>query len=489
MTLYKKKNIINISAILRLLGILLLIEAAFMCLPLIVSFAYDEAATAESFIYTILITAGCGTMAVVFPTKNNDMGKREGFLLTGLSWAVFSLFGMLPFMLMPDGLNASDAYFESMSGFTTTGASTFRSVENLPRGILLWRAITHFVGGMGIILFTLAVIPMLNKQSGLQLFNAEVTGITHEKIRPRISHTAKSLWSVYIILNIILIALLWIGPMDWFDAVCHAFSAVATGGFSTHDSSIAFYDSNYVKIVLTCFMFLAGISFSLIYKLSRGHFRDFLKNDATKWYLGIIAIGIIGIGIIEYFFNDYELSKLIVDIPFQIISGMTSTGFTSTDINTWNHGAVLLLIALMVIGACAGSTTGGIKVDRIVLIGKSLKNELYKILYPNTISPVRVNGKVLTSELIVKTGAYLLIFSLSTLFGSLALTLTGIEIFDAMFASVSCVSNNGLGYGFTGLNFADINESGKWVMSFLMLIGRLEFFTIVILFTKAFWHK
>ncbi len=485
----RNKNTINIAAIVRLLGILMLIEAAFMAIPLATSIAYGELDTIKSFAYSIAITLGCGILAVVVPSHNNDMGKREGFLLTGLSWTVFSLFGMIPFILIENGLGVADAYFESMSGFTTTGASAFPSVENLPKGILLWRAISHFIGGMGIILFTLAVIPMLNKQSGLQLFNAEVTGITHEKIRPRISHTAKSLWLVYIAINAMLILLLWMGPMDLFDAVCHSFSAIATGGFSNHDNSIMFYNSDYVKIVLTIFMFLAGVSFGLIYKLSRGHFSEFLKNDATKWYLYIVLGSSLCIGLIEYFCNEGSLPRLVIDIPFQVVSGMTSTGYSATDINMWSQGSILLLMLLMTAGGCAGSTAGGVKVDRIVLIGKNLKNELYKILYPNTISPVRVNGKILSNDFTAKVSAFMLILLALFAGGTLSLTLCGINIFDAMFASLSCICNNGLGYGFTGSSFAHINDFGKWTMSFLMLAGRLEFFTVVILFTRAFWYK
>lgn len=487
--LFEKRNTINTSAIIRLLGILLFIEAAFMCPPLAVSFFYNEPDATWSFAYSIAITAGCGILAVVFPSRNNDMGKREGFLLTGLTWIVFSLFGMLPFVLLPNGLDITNAFFESMSGFTTTGATIYRSVESLPHGILLWRSITHLIGGLGIILFTLAVIPMLNKQSGLQLFNAEVTGITHEKLRPRISHTAKSLWVVYLTLNLILAVLLWLGPMDLFDAICHAFSTIATGGFSTRDASINAYGSDYVKIVLSVFMFISGISFSLIYKLSRGHFREFMKNSTIRWYLGIVSASIIIIGTVEYFNNDVSFTRLLVDIPCQITSAITTTGFNATDINFWQHASIVVLIALMTIGACAGSTTGGIKIDRLVLLGKNMKNELYKILYPNTITQIRINGKILHPEQTSKAGAFLLIFVLSIFAGTLSLALSGMDIFDSIFATVSCLGNNGLCYELKGSSYADIGEIGKWVMSALMLIGRLEFFTIVILFTKAFWYK
>lgn len=489
MMLFAKNNTVNFAVVAKLLGMLLLIEAAFMLPAAATSFAYHEIVSMWSFVYSIAITAGVGATGFLFPIKNRDMGKREGFLLTGLTWLVFSFFGMLPFMFEPCGLPMADAFFETMSGITTTGASILPTVENQSHGILLWRATTHFIGGMGIILFTLAVIPMLNKQSGLQLFNAEVTGLTHEKIRPRVSNTAKTLWAIYMSLNVLLILLLWAGPMDLFDAVCQGVSTIGTGGFSTRDGSIADFNSTYIKVVMTVFMFIAGISFSLIYRVSKGDFKSLMRNDPTRWYIGITVGATIAIGAIEYVQSDEPLSQLLVDIPFQTISAITSSGFNATDMNMWHHGSIMIVIALMMVGACAGSTTGGIKIDRLVLIAKNLKNEMYRILFPNAIKPVRVNGKVLSTDMTAKVCAFLLLFALCLFAGSLMLSLSGINLFDSIFASMSCLSNNGLGYGFTGESFADINAFGKWVLSFLMLVGRLEFSAVMILFTKAFWSK
>ena len=479
----------NVKLIARYIGIALLFNALFMFISLGVSALNGFDSSFSPLLLSALITAMVGCFPLIFVRGQDDVNLREGFAITIFSWILSCIFGMLPYVMWGGEFTLPNAWYESVSGYTTTGGTILRDVEALPKGLLFWRSSTHFIGGMGIILFTLAVIPMLNKQSGLQLFNAEVTGLTHEKIRPRISNTAKTLWTIYIALNIILIILLWAGPMNLFEAICHGMSTIATGGFSTRDSSIAGFNSNYIKIVMTIFMFIAGISFSLIYRVSKGDFKSLIKNDVARWYFFIAIGAAAAITAIEYVQSDEPLSQLVVDIPFQTISDITSSGFNATDINLWHHGSIMIVIALMMIGACAGSTTGGIKIDRLVLIVKNLKNEMYRILFPNAINPVRVTGKVLSNDMTAKVCAFLLLFALSLFVGSLALSLSDINLFDAIFTSMSCLSNNGLGYGFTGQNFADINPFGKWVLSFLMLVGRLEFSAVMILLTKAFWSK
>lgn len=489
--LFGQRENINFRIVFRLLGLLLLIEAAFMLIPLATGFIYGEYASVTSFLYSLAITAGAGIfMAFLIPKRNNDMGKREGFMLTVLTWLIFSIFGMLPFLFEDTGMSLAGCFFETMSGFTTTGASVFINLDNASHAILIWRAMTHFLGGLGIILFTLAVIPMLNKQSGIQLFNAEVTGITHDKLRPRISHTAKSIWAVYIVLSFLLIALLWIGPMDLFDAICHSFSAISTGGFATKSASIAAYDSDYAKIVLTVFMFLSGVNFALLYKVVIGNWNALFKNDALRWYAAICAFTCLLVIATQLYDNSFsDISDLLIDTPFQIISAITSTGFVGTDMLQWHMSAIVPLTLIMIIGSCSGSTAGGIKVDRVILLYKNLKNEIYKILHPNTITPIRVNGKVMSNDLITKTGAFLLIFFLLVLIGTGFLIWIGIPVFDSLFAAISCISNNGLGFGVTYDSFATVPDSGKWMLSGLMLVGRLEIFTVIILFTRAFWNK
>ena len=489
--IFPHKGNINFNVIFRILGLLLQIEAGFMLIPLAVCYIYSEYAESVSFLISIAITAGCGLLLMLLTkSRDNDMGKREGILLTALTWVLFSLFGMLPFIFGSADLDVASAYFETMSGFTTTGVSAIASVEDVAHGTLMWRAITHFVGGMGIILFTLAVIPMLNKKSGIQLFNAEVTGITHDKVRPRISHTAKSLWAIYFLLNSVLIVLLWIGPMNLFDSVCHAFSVIATGGFSTKNNSIEAYNSDYVKIVLSVFMFLSGANFGLLYYVVIGKPKSLFKNDTFRWYTYIVIGAVVIIAVRLWLTGRYpDVESLIVDTVFQVVTTITTTGFVGSDYLQWQGLAIMVILAIMIVGSCAGSTAGGFKIDRLVVFVRNFKNELYKIIHPNTVKAVRVNGKVLQPELVSKTNTFLLVYALLIFVGTAILTETGASFFDSLFMAISTLSNIGLGYGVSGSSFAGISDVGKWTMSVLMLLGRLELFTVLIIFTKHFWNK
>lgn len=420
------------------------------------------------------------------------MGKREGFLLTALVWVMFSIFGMIPFLLCENGVDVSSAFFESMSGFTTTGCTVLESVEHYSKSINMWRSLMQWLGGMGIILFTLAVIPMLNHSGGMQMFNAEVTGITHDKIRPRVSQTAKSLWGLYFLLTAMLIILLWVGPMSLYDAICHAFSTISTGGFSTKDSSLAFYNSDYTTIIVTIFMFLGGTSFALIYKALQGKPMSLIKNDVFRAYVALIA----------FFFVCFVLSIIhrgqvndwrdVTIYPlFQIISTITSTGLSVCNFENWGPFILALMFVLMFTGSCAGSTSGGAKIDRMLFLVKNSRNELYRCIHPNTITSVRINHKVVSPDIVSKVIAFLCIYVIVIMVGGIILTATGLPLIDSFFSAFSCVSNTGFGAGVTGYggSFDIIPASGKWVLSMLMLIGRLELFTVLILFTRGFWTK
>lgn len=488
----KKRSLINLPMQLRVSGWLMMIESLFMLIPMGTCLYFRE----SDWLPFALTAAGTGATGFVLSRhirpSHYSMSKRDGFLLTAMVWVVFSIFGMLPFMFCKMPISLSDAFFEAMSGFTTTGASVLLDVTHMSHGIHIWRATMQWLGGMGIILFTLAVIPMLNSSGGMLMFNAEVTGITHDKLRPRISQTAKALWMLYFAFTIMLVALLWSGPMNFFDSVCHAFGAISTGGYSTRNEGIAAFNSIYVKVVLTIFMFVGGVNFSLIYRSLRGEFGALRRNDVFRTYVGLIAVMYIlfVIGITTQ--GTYEgWEDLTIDPLFQIVSTMTSTGFTPSNFEQWGPLVLALVFMLMLFGACAGSTSGGAKIDRLLFLVKNCRNELYRCIYPHAIMSVRVNGKVVSNDIVGKVIAFLCIYMLLISIGGTAMAAMGVPIIDAFFSAFSCMSNTGLGAGITGYggSYEMLPDAAKWLLSFLMLTGRLEIFTVLLLFAPSFWRK
>ena len=487
-----EKPLINIAHLLRIIGLLMIFEAFFLIIPTLTCVYYGEKDWIP-FGGTTILTAVIGILMLSrIRPRTGHMSKRDGFLLTALVWIVFSIFGMLPFLTCSTPLSISDAFFESMSGFTTTGASVLDNVSGMSHGILLWRAMMQWIGGMGIILFTLAVVPMLNHSGGMQMFNAEVTGITHDKIRPRISQTAKSLWTVYLTLTVILVLLLWAGPMDFFDSICHAFGAISTGGFSTESFGIVAYHSDYVKIVLTIFMFIGGVNFALIYKTVSGNTRAIRHNDVLRAYVMTIAIFYVLFAITIISRGQCNSWQDITINPiFQIVSTITSTGYSSVNYEAWGPFVLALMFVLMFTGACAGSTSGGAKIDRLLYLIKNCRNEIYRCIHPNAILSVRINGKVINPDIVSKVIAFLCIYMLLIVAGGLTLSAFDVPLIDSFFSAFSCISNTGLGAGVTGYgsSYEILPDAAKWVLSLMMLIGRLEIFTVLLLFTRVFWRK
>jgi len=484
---------INFRMLLRVMGLLVVLEAAFMGVPLAAAIYYgdgDVSAFAVSMIVTAL--AGAVMMFGVRP-RRRDMGKREGFLLTALVWVFFSAFGMIPFLICRTPLPLSEAFFEAMSGFTTTGASVMQGIDGLSHAVHMWRSLMQWIGGMGIILFTLAVVPMLNSAGGMQMFNAEVTGITHEKLRPRVSSTAKRLWLVYALLTMALMTLYWLGPMDAFDSICHAFSTMSTGGFSTRQESIGAWDSLYVKVVSTVFMFIGGVNFALIFKASSGNFAAMWQNQTFRTYVKVILAMFVMIDLALAFNHRVPdtIEAYTIDPLFQIVSTMSSTGYTVSNFESWGVFILALEFLMMFFGACAGSTSGGAKIDRALFLWKNSRNELYRCIYPNRILSVNINGATMSPELINKVLAFLCLYVMVIVAGGAFLTLTGVPLIDSFFSAFSCVSNTGLGAGITGYggSYELIPAAGKWVLSLLMLTGRLEIFTVLVLFAPGFWRK
>ena len=483
---------INLPIVLRVLGWLLMIEGVYMLLPLCVSACYGEETVLRAFLYSALITGGTGAvMAFCIHPKNLSMGSREGLLLTAIIWAFFSAFGMLPFLFSGVCHSVANAYFETMSGFTTTGATILDDLSAVPHGLLFWRSATQWLGGMGIILFTLAVVPMLNSTGGIALFNAEVTGITHDRMRPRVSQTAKDLWFLYIGMTVVL-TLLLVKPMGFFDAICHALATISTGGFSTKADGLHYWHSYYIDSVVMLFMFLGGVNFTLLFGVTRGRLKPLRHNDTFKWYFMIVVVASVVIILrmtYENFCDDW--SDRIVYAIFDTISAITSTGFSTIDYEASGEFISLILMLCMLVGGMAGSTAGGAKVDRLIVMLKNTKNSFYKVLHPNAVMAVRIDGRSLNRTVVAKVVAFFSVYMIALVVGAVVMTAYDVPMFDSLFTSMSALSNVGFGYGVTGIDgsFLELPDAVKWVLSFEMMVGRLELFTVLVAFTPAFWLK
>lgn len=485
-------RVINFPKQLNVLGQLLLFEALFLIIPLIICICNREKDWLP-FLCTIGVTALCGILLKYLVKPGNDnLGRKDGCMITCMVWIIFSLFGMLPFIFGSSHLNISEGFFETMSGFTTTGATVIRDIEKCSKGLVLWRAMTQWIGGLGIVLFTLAIIPSLNNSKGIFMFHAEVSGITHDKIGARIANTAKVLWVLYGAITIVLILLLWIGPMSFFESICHAMSAISTGGYSTRNESIAAFDSFYIKLVLSVFMFIGGVNFGLIFAAFRGHFRQLWKNDVLRAFIWLILINYILTIISIFHSGNYQgWQSFTIDPVFHIVSAMTSTGFGAGNFEAWGALSIVITIIMMYFGACAGSTTGGAKLDRLVYLLKNFKVEVKRSVSPRSMKAIRVNNQIISPENTNEIIAFLMIYTGLILLGGILLAGMDFPIVDAFFSSISCVSNNGLGSGITGVtgSYDFLPDFGKWVMSFLMLAGRLEIFALIMLLTPSFWRK
>lgn len=476
----------------KVLGQLLLVETAFMSLPLAVCLfngEHDWLAFAATIAVTLVVGA---TTTFGIKPRSALLHRHDGLLLASLAWVMFSLFGMLPFMLCDTPLTASEAFFEAMSGFTTTGATVIRDVEVCSHGILVWRALTQWIGGLGIILFTLTFIPSLNNSGSLMMFHAEATGITHDKLGARIARTAKVLWALYTLLTILLITLLWLGPMTLFDSICHGFSAISTGGFSTRNQSIADFDSAYIKGVLTLFMLVGGVSFTLIITSVRNSWRSLWRDEVFRTYLTIIAVFYI-LMVVAVLRGGHATGwqSVTIDPIFHIVSALTSTGYSAGNWEGWGVMVLTLTMFMMYVGACAGSTTGGAKIDRLVFLLKNMRLVVRRYVRPRLLQSVSVAGNYISHEMAGEIIAFIFVYTLLIAMGGVMLVAQGFPIVDAFFSSLSCVSNNGLGAGVTGItgSYDFLPESGKWMMSMLMLAGRLEIITLLAVFTRSFWRK
>ncbi len=481
---------LNFKAIIKILGFLLIVEGVAMLLALGVAIMY-HGPDVFPFLKSALISLGIGGTTVFLTWKaSRNISKNDGFIIVSLVWVVFSLFGSLPYLFSNSIPSITDAFFETMSGFTTTGSSILNDIEALPHGILFWRSMTQWLGGMGIIVLSLAILPVFGI-GGMQLFSAEVPGPVPDKLNPRIQQTAKNLWGIYILFTFTETILLKLGGMSFFDAINHSFTTMATGGYSTKQASIAYWDSPFIHYVIIIFMFIAGTNFTLSYCAFTGKIEKVFKNEEFKYYLFFIAI-----------FTAIVLSGLLLttqlgfehafrDALFQVVSIITTTGFATADYLTWTPFLSIIIFALFFFGGSAGSTGGGIKIMRIVLLMKNSYYELRRLLHPNAVIPVRFNKHSVSEQIITNVLAFFMIYLIIFFFSTILFTMIEPDLDSAMGAVATCLGNIGPGLGNVGPaeNFSHIHVAGKWFLSFLMLLGRLELFTVLVLFSPAFWKK
>jgi trk system potassium uptake protein TrkH len=460
------------------------------CIPFAI---YYGDGTLNSWFASIGISAVIGALLYAITIRNpehKNIRKRDGYIIVTLSWVVMALSGALPYSLTHSIPDFTNAFFESISGFTTTGASILDDIESLPESILFWRSMTQWIGGLGFIVMVISILPSLGI-GGMQLFIAEAPGITADKIKPRIAETAKRLWFLYIGLTLTLVVLLILGGMNFFDAFNHSLTTLSTGGFSPRQASIAYYDSAFIDYTITLFMFLGGTSFVLIYLALKGKFQNIWKNEEFRTYLGLTLIVTFLVTVILMFQHGIPLDQAFRKSVFQVVSILTTTGFATADFTTWGGGAIIIFFTLMFIGGSAGSTSGGVKIIRHLIIAKNSIIEFKRQLHLSAIIPVRMSCKAVPHEITRNILAFVIIYLTIFGFASVLLSLLGMDAITAMGSVATSLGNIGPGLNETGpsMSFSQIPSFAKWILGALMIIGRLEIFTVLIIFTRYFWRS
>lgn len=490
------KKILNSGVILNVIGTLLVINGILMLFALPFSFYYPEDYNANVYLDILIsssITLTAGLLLRIFTNdyKNAEIRKRDGYLIVVGGWLCMSLFGCLPYILSGSIPSFTNAFFETMSGFTTTGSSILDDIESLPKSILFWRSMTQWIGGMGIIVLTIAILPLLGI-GGMELFVAEAPGPTKDKIHPRIKETAKRLWLIYLSLTIVETILLMCCGLDFFDAVNHSMTTTSTGGFSTKQASISAFNNIYVEGIVIVFMLLAGTNFTLLYFGLKLKIRKIISNDEFKWFLMAVFGLILILSLVMFFQNrTASLFHAFREVSFQVVSIITTTGFSSADYTLWGPFITFIFFLLLFSGASAGSTSGGIKIVRIVLLMKNGFLEFKRRLHPKAIIPVQLNNESVSSKIIYNLLAFIFLYLFIFTFGSLFMTALGIDFLTSISSVASAISNVGPGIENVGpsYSYSALPDTGKWFLSLLMLMGRLELFTVAVLFTPHFWRR
>ena len=475
----------------RVLGFLIAASSLMMVPPALVSLWYDDG-TAEVFAVSAVILLMVG-MAIFLPVRKvrDELRVRDGFLIVATCWLALALVGALPFlMLMTPEISYVDALFESMSGLTTTGATILTNIDSLPRGLLYYRQQLQWLGGLGIVVLAVAILPML-RIGGMQLYRAETPGpMKDSKLTPRITETAKALWLIYLGITVVCVLAYWLGGMTIFDAVGHAFSTVAIGGMSTHDEGFAWFNSPELEIIATFFMVVAGINFAI-------HFTSWKRASAQPYFqdpeLKVYASLLLGFAILTtlalYMHGTYgSISESARYASFQVVSLMTTTGFSTADFSLWPGFIPIMLICIAFIGGCAGSTCGGMKVIRIMLLYRQAIREIQRLVHPHAVIPVKIGGRKTSASVMEAVWGFFFLYVASFVMITIALNGVGVDPVTAYAAAAACITNLGPGLGEVSANYASLNSTAKLILSFAMLMGRLEIFTLLVLFSPTFWR-
>ena len=495
----------------KLFGVLLLIEAAALLLTAAVALHYQRV-SGETDVHCFLLTAALtGAIGMLLynigsMNKRSSLQIRDAFMVVALAWMLFSFFGMLPFLMYGTVDNVTDAFFETMSGFSTTGATILDNIDQQPHGILFWRSLMQWLGGLGVVVFTLAFIPSVAKGSKkISLFAAEAPGLSVEKLAPTMGATSRLLWIIYIFLTLLCSIAYRLGPMDTFDSICHAMTTIATGGFSTHQASIGYFQSNYVEWVCIFFMLLSGINFAMYHFLFNGRFDIIKRNEELRWYL-IAVFGFALVFMVRFYFapnfstiTDEQLAshpqtwwERIRTSLFHVVALLSNTGFQGSnyDYDLWGRVFLIPTVVLMIVGGCAGSTSGGIKMVRVIVLLKYIKKTVYGMIHSSSVYNIKISGQSVDDLSVKRVMSFFSLFIMLFMINVVLLTAFGMELEDSAISFLTCFSNYGPGSGITGPsgNFDAIPDAAKWLLSFDMMVGRLEIFTVLLLFSRSFWR-
>ncbi len=478
--------------ILYILGTLLFFLGLSMIFPIAWSLYFRDG-DLLALVLSMVLTVSTGALLYYFfrPTDEDDPGlsHREGFMVVSFGWILGALFGALPYLFSGVIPNLTGAFFESISGFTTTGATVLSGLDELPRGVLFWRSFTQWLGGMGIIVLSIAILPLLGV-GGMQLYKAESPS-RQDKLKPRIAETARTLWIVYIIISIVNFIMLLAGGLDVFNALCHTFSCMSTGGFSTSDASVGQFNSAYVDGVITFFMFAAGVNFTLHYALLTGNFLGVFKNSELRFYTGLTLVAMLLVVFDLHFHIMNDLGGCLRYASFQVVSILTGTGYVTADYDKWPDLSKAILMLLLFSGGCVGSTTGGIKCLRIMLVLKHAYVELYRLVHPHAVKSVKLGSRIVYPETMASIWGFFILYLSLTAVCFVVLSATGLDAVSAFAAVAATIGNVGPGFGTVGptLTYAELSVAAKWILSFCMLAGRLEIYTLIILLVPEFWKK